>query len=88
MRSSDIQAQNADILKENCLIVLLNQDLAQIEQNLKGSYARPLLQVPNVSEHIKSLYDFRTPQYLANSDIIVHFPKGVKDNTRHVLMHI
>ena len=83
-----IRDRNAEILKENCLIVFLNQSLEQIEKNLSGSYARPLLQVANVSEHIKSLYDFRTPQYLANSDVIVSFPIGVKDNTRHALMHI
>jgi len=83
-----IRDQNADILKKNCLIVLLNQELSQIEQNLKGSYARPLLQVSNVSEHIKSLYDFRTPQYLANSDVIVNFPNGTPDNARHTLLHI
>lgn len=83
-----IRDRNADVLKNNCLIILLNQSLEQIEKNLSGSYARPLLQVSNVSEHIKSLYDFRTPQYLANSDVIVSFPSGVKENARHVLMHI
>ncbi len=83
-----IRDRNADVLKPNSLIVLLNQSLEQIEKNLNGSYARPLLQVPNISEHIKSLYDFRTPQYLANSDIIVNFPVGISDNARHVLMHI
>ena len=83
-----IRDRNAEILKENCLILFLYQTLEQIEQNLSGSYARPLLQVQNVSEHIKSLYDFRTPQYLEKSDIAVRFPKGTPDNARHTLMHI
>lgn len=83
-----IRDSNAEILKENCLILYLNPTLAQIEKNLQGSTTRPLLQVPNVSEHIKSLHSFRAPQYLDKSDVTVYFPDGVKDNARHTLMHI
>lgn len=83
-----IRDQNAEILEKSCLILFLNRTLAQIEQNLKGSYARPLLQVPNVSEHIKSLFDFRVPQYYDKSDVTVYFPGNLPDPVRHALIHI
>ncbi len=83
-----IRNRNADILKENCVIVYLNRSLPQIERNLKGSHSRPLLQVPNVSEHIKSLHEFRAPQYLQSSDVVVYFPEPERNSAQHVLMHI
>lgn len=83
-----IRDQNAGILKENCVIVYLNRSLPQIERNLSGSYSRPMLQVPNVSEHIKSLHEVRAPQYLKNSDVVVYFPEPERNSAQHVLIHI
>ena len=83
-----IRYDNDKILKKNSLIVFLNRTFAEIERNLEGSASRPLLQVNNVREHIRSLYDFRQPQYLERTDITVDFPGDDIDAAQHVLLFI
>lgn len=83
-----IRYDNDKILKKNSLIVFLNRTFHEIERNLQGSSSRPLLQVNNVREHIRSLYDFRQPQYLERTDITVDFPGDHIDAAQHVLLFI
>lgn len=83
-----LRDNNAEILKENSVILFLNRTLEQIEHNLEGSTSRPLLLVNNVKEHIRSLYEYRQPQYLERSDVCVNFPGNTIDSAQHVLMYI
>ncbi len=84
-----IRFDNDKILKEDALIVFLNRTFAEIERNLEHSTNRPLLQVNNVREHIRSLYEFRQPQYLERADISVEFSSDdVEDAVQHVLLYL
>ncbi|MBR5479858.1 MAG: shikimate dehydrogenase [Clostridia bacterium] len=73
-----IRSDNAEILKKNSLLIFLNKKLDEIYRNLEGSTNRPLLMVENVHEHIRSLYEFRQPQYLERSELDVTFPDGAE----------
>jgi len=78
---------NDKILKENSLIIFLNRTINEIYKNLEGSTDRPLLHVDNVKEHIRSLFEFRQPQYLERADISVTFPKNA-DPVNEILLSI
>ncbi len=82
-----IRFDNDKILKKNSLIIFLNRTLDEIYRNLQGSTNRPLLQVQNVEEHIRSLYEMRQPQYLERADIAVTFPGGA-DPVNEILLFI
>lgn len=82
-----IRFENDKILKKNSLIIFLNRTIDEIYHNLEGSTNRPLLNVDNVKEHIRSLYEFRQPQYLERSDIAVSFPEDA-DPINEILLSI
>lgn len=82
-----IRNDNDKTLKENSLIIFLNRTIDEIYKNLEGSTNRPLLQVDNVNEHIRSLYESRQPLYMASSDISVTFPQGF-DAVDEILLSI
>ena len=84
-----IHYENDKILKNSSVILFLNRTFEQIEKNLQGSTSRPLLQVNNVREHIRSLYDLRQPQYIDKADISVTFQNNdVSDAAEHILYFI
>ena len=82
-----IRFDNDKILKKNSLVVFLNKSLDEIYRNLEGSSNRPLLKVDNVREHIRSLYEFRQPQYSERADVEVTFPIG-SDSVNEILLSV
>lgn len=73
-----LNPQNADILRRNGKILLLEVPLAALQERLKTDTQRPLLQRPDRREFIAELFEKRMPLYRQAADLIV--PAGAPGN--------
>lgn len=76
---------NDKTIKENAYLIFLNRTFEEIEENLRGSTNRPLLELNNTFK----LYSSRLPKYLSCSDVSVSFPNGnIEDSAKTLLSYI
>ena len=68
--------RNVEILKRNCVIVLLNVPLTTIKYRLRNDKKRPLLQRPDKEKVMEELYNARLPLYQKASDYVVNANKS------------
>lgn len=72
---------NIDVLKRNGTFVYLSSTAAKIYKNIRYDNSRPLLNVANKEEKIKSMLEERRPIYEACSDVIVDVSNAKIDET-------
>ena len=70
-----LREENAALLRENGVILLLDVPLWVLQKRLQYDTHRPLLQKPNREEIIRDLYHQRTPLYRSAADYRVHTKK-------------
>lgn len=76
---------NDKTVKENAYLIFLNRTFDEIEENLRGSTNRPLLELNNTFK----LYSERLPKYLSCSDVSISFPNGnPKKSAESILSYI
>lgn len=63
--------RNTKILKENTFLVMIDVCLPAIQERLKFSHNRPLIEGPDKAEKVKQLYNKRLPIYKRAADYIV-----------------
>ncbi len=70
-----LREENMKLLRKNGIVVYLQVSAEELVKRLLNDEKRPLLQVKNRIQRIRSLYRIRLPLYMKYADIIV-------DNTR------
>ncbi len=68
--------RNVEILKKNCVVVLLNVPLGTIKYRLRNDKKRPLLQRPDKEKVMEELYNARLPLYRKSADYVVNANKS------------
>lgn len=66
-----LQKENADALRANGIVVLLDASLETVRERLKNDTARPLLHRPGSRDAVGNLYRERLPLYRAAADFTV-----------------
>lgn len=73
-----LNPENAHLLKQGGLILLLDVPLPALQERLKNDTKRPLLQRPDRREFIESLHAQRMPLYRQAADLVI--PAGAPGN--------
>ena len=73
-----LNPENAHLLKQGGLILLLDVPLPALQERLKNDTQRPLLQRPDRREFIESLHAQRMPLYRQAADLVI--PAGAPGN--------
>ncbi len=79
-----LREENAQLLKQNGIILLLDVPLPLLQKRLRYDKKRPLLQKPNRAKVISDLYKERIPLYRAAADHRVRPRKTVYQTAQYI----
>lgn len=79
-----LREENARLLKQNGIILLLDVPLPLLQKRLRYDKKRPLLQKPNRAKVISDLYKERIPLYRAAADHRVRPRKTVYQTAQYI----
>lgn len=68
--------RNIEVLRKNCIIILLDVPLNAIKYRLRNDKKRPLLQKPDRDKVIEEMYNKRFPIYKKASDYVINANKS------------
>ncbi|WP_283609487.1 shikimate kinase [Faecalispora anaeroviscerum] len=80
-----LKEENAALLRETGVIVLLNASLETLERRLDGVSNRPLLQRDDRQEFLRDLYARRIPLYRAAAQLCVEADGDPETVSEHIL---